>query len=357
MRRIILPIIVAALSSLVVYTAAYGLPTPPAGNVPLCADESNSVVYHALYDPILNCHYDHEHHADPNTVNDLFGVPGAWFGQPGQSISYPWQTFNATTGVMENVAKHAGYKWIVERNLPCVPANPSVYGNGCVTAFRAQMHMVAGATDATVRYHSFSLEAQACLNGVCGTIHHGGWQDFGLLGLEGPNGTVTCPNIPSQPPDRPCVFGAPFRLHGTPQQSLTQVEWYAGHKITQVAARASMFGDIDPNNPNNQLFFCTDLTMNCHQNGSMMMPRNLFIDVGYYSHLPSVNGIVNFHGWTDRYGTIVTNCQSTSLDCVPLLIDNLPQAQYAWNGGTLQEFDTSPAARGTGSDSWIRFPN
>ena len=42
-------------------------------------DESDLNKWHSLVNVEKKCHYDHQHNDDPNYVNDIFGVPGAWF--------------------------------------------------------------------------------------------------------------------------------------------------------------------------------------------------------------------------------------------------------------------------------------
>src|SRR5207237_9204693 len=113
--------------------------------------------WHGLYDPDRNCHYTHEHHDDPNTVNDIFGEPGAWYGRPGETISYPFQTFSAAG--QENDVKHNGYKWLVARDLGCHPFGSAT---GCITDYRVEVHSLATAADAVVRFHSFQAEIRAC---------------------------------------------------------------------------------------------------------------------------------------------------------------------------------------------------
>ena len=64
---------------------------------PCTEAEHDPTKWHSLVNVEAKCHYDHQHNDDPHYVDDIFGEPGAWFGNPGQSISYPWQTFPATS--------------------------------------------------------------------------------------------------------------------------------------------------------------------------------------------------------------------------------------------------------------------
>jgi len=173
---------------------------------PCTAAEHDSTKWHTIVNPVAKCHYDHQHGDDPNYVNDVcaqradgsqvcFGEPGDWFGKPGQSISYPWQTFKlpagvtndhitaeqagATNGLMENQFKHEPYTWIVRRDQPCL-ANTV-----CTTDFRVQFHGAMFTPEALTRYHSISIESRICRNAndpkTCGIYRTGGWADYGIL--------------------------------------------------------------------------------------------------------------------------------------------------------------------------------
>jgi hypothetical protein len=327
-------------------------PTVPAASgdmgdatVPPCPTHDSNV-FHALYDPVRKCHYNHEHHDDPATVNDLFGPPAEWFGQSGQTISYPWQT--ASDQGTENNLKHEGYKWVVARDLPCGTAA------GCISAYRIQVHAVAGAMDATVRFHSFSIEALACPGGSCGIIRHGGWMDYGHLSLAG-----ECPPLPTNPSTFQCGGGA-RREHSSLEHSGYYANWYGEHHVTQPDLHFLEFGPIDHNDPYKQLFFpCPGI--GCNFNGSVMRIENLGASTLYPWMNPDANSMVNFRGYTDRYGDPVEGCSAPAVDCVPLEVANLPVAVYGAPAqrdvdGTYYH-DTAPAARGTGTEWWITFPN
>ena len=94
---------------------------------PCTEAEHDPTKWHTLVNVEAKCHYDHEHGDDPHYVDDIFGEPGDWFASPGQSISYPWQTFAIPAGMskystpeeagaighLENEVKHEGYMWIL----------------------------------------------------------------------------------------------------------------------------------------------------------------------------------------------------------------------------------------------------
>src|SRR5687767_14460266 len=46
--------------------------------------EHDSTRWHPLVNETAGCHFDHQHGDDPEFAADLFGTPGAWFGNPGQ---------------------------------------------------------------------------------------------------------------------------------------------------------------------------------------------------------------------------------------------------------------------------------
>ncbi|MGH2543684.1 MAG: hypothetical protein ACRDIB_12840, partial [Ardenticatenaceae bacterium] len=142
------------------------------------------------------CHYDHEHHDDPNAVNDLFGLPGEWFlgESQSQSIAYPW-----VTSEHENDEKHAGFDWLVWRDRSCLwGVGGSEYP--CLKDFRVQVHAVMShhsfgdsiLADTHTRHHSYSGEYRVVNGGVfalaCGPegiVRRGGHLDFRGLNVNG----------------------------------------------------------------------------------------------------------------------------------------------------------------------------
>lgn len=173
---------------------------------PCNPNEHDPHEWHMLVSPEHGCHYNHHHGDNPNILNDVcaqrpdgseicFGEPGAWFDKPGQSVSYPWQTFvtevsaspfitaeeaGALDGKMENQAKHEGYFWIVRTNQPCADD-----GEYCTTDYRLQFHGMMFMHGALTRYHSMSYESRVCQDPAdpttCGIMRRGGWADFGIL--------------------------------------------------------------------------------------------------------------------------------------------------------------------------------
>lgn len=322
---------------------------------PCTPEEHNPLEWHTLVNVERKCHYNHQHGDDPNYVNDIFGAPGAWFGAPGQSISYPWQTFPATTanepntayigtGKMENEGKHEGYGWVVRRDQPCPAGN-------CVTDFRLEFHGIFGAMGAVTRYHSFSLEARVCINATdpssCGIVRYGGWADFGILFTTSPN-DISCTHdvneirIPLaadnlfRPIDRP-ESRDEIRCHPNvatlPSYPSTRplAEWWAhGPGETRFQLRAyDPIGNINPANPSEWQFFCTYGDANCRFNQSIMS-----VFIGYTLHIHETaaggrpvdsngDGRTDYSGYATRWGGGASSCTAAALDCVPLVYDNV----------------------------------
>jgi hypothetical protein len=345
---------------------------------PCTAAEHDPTKWHTLVNVEARCHYDHHHGDDPYYVSDIFGQPGAWFSSPGQSISYPWQTFPAQTasesnaaylgtGQMENEAKHEGYYWIVRRDQPCNSAN----GQFCVKDFRVQFHgMMLGAGDVAARWHSMSAEVRVCRNvndlSTCGIIRTGGWMDHGrlmtidagavgnraLCGFDAQN-TGRLQHIPlpadfqyfplqtnSNPLDE-------ARCHPILTQSMidagprtgtigdsAKAEWWV-HGASDFRFQLQVvnpIGNIYPNaggNPPlvNQIF-CDFNAPDCAWNQSIMTMRLQYIVPvnSYY-----VQGFVNDtrvnlplgRRYITRFGGINNSCTAPGLDCIPIEYSNL----------------------------------
>lgn len=170
-------------------------PTPLAReNWPLCPTH-DATQWHALDDPVRQCHYDHFHGDDPNSPLAL-----KWFQPITDSISYPWQTFKVQADgsiLKENELKHSGYLWLVRQlvrqdengkwyeinnDLNWVGRTPNV-----VMAVRMEIHRHP-TMDSKVQKHSYWMETFECgvVNGAinwdaCGISSSGGVAHFGVL--------------------------------------------------------------------------------------------------------------------------------------------------------------------------------
>lgn len=362
---------------------------------PCTAAEHDPTKWHTLVNVQARCHYDHQHNDDPNYVNDIFGAPGAWFGASGQEVSYPWQTFKATTAYesnaafmanhqMENDLKHEGYVWIVRRDQPCPNGN-------CITDFRVQVHAIFGAGDMPVRYHSYSIEARLCINAAqpstCGIVRYGGWIDMGRLFTTQPN-DINCGHnvndvaipLPADtlfwPLDRPEARDE-IRCHPNitslpsyPSQR-PLAEWW-GHAGGETRFQVRSFdpiGNVNPADPAKWQFYCSEADVNCRYDASIFS-----VFVGYVLHIheymdnnnsipvdPDGNGRTNFIGYFDRWGSLNTSCTTSGLDCVRYHYDNVvlnffnnQEARYFHtdnrNGTYPVDYDISPPGK-----KWITW--
>ncbi|MCB0167909.1 MAG: hypothetical protein KDI79_27020 [Anaerolineae bacterium] len=310
----------------------------PISGVPLCPDH-DPTKWHGLYDAARKCRYNHEHKADPSLVNNVFGPVGALYG--GQSISYPWNTPN------ENVIKHEGYGWIVARNVTDPDFCKNSEANHCITDFRVQYHAIPSALGAVTRFHSYWGEVRVCNGGKCGTIKSGGWQDFGRLMLN----DSTQISVPDDKL-RPFPGGNKRRIHfddPNPVGGKSTFTWY-GFGSLSIGIHGESWGWVDRNNPTQLNLFCPDAR--CQFNASRIKMH--ILDFKVPSQLDQDgDGIVNYKGWTNRYGDVVNNCSAPGLDCVPYVLENVPVGYYQYrNDKFIEDYDTSPNGQ-----YWIGYPN
>lgn len=309
----------------------------------------------------LLCTYGHEHHGNPHDVDDLFGLPGAWYGGV-QEVSYPWQTFSFTStgallespapptdpSVYENARKHNGYKWYVKRDLPC----QFLFGSDlCFRAFRVQTHSMGAQTDTVVRFHSFSMEALVqSADGRQGIVRGGGWMNTGHLGLLVDGGVgVACPPLDTNPPantytcPRNNTSGnfresgsmadvpAPHTGHANPG---APTNWYADHGGgTSPGPSVQMWGPTSYANPAQQLFYPPQW----RANNTVGHLENLFAGVAPLSAAnQSPDGTYTGRLAEDRHGTVVPDCGPASLDCIPFVVEHVPGNGARWHAPTLR---------------------
>ncbi|MCX7928589.1 MAG: hypothetical protein N2558_02805 [Patescibacteria group bacterium] len=350
----------------------------------LCTNaEHDRTKWHSLVNPEANCHYDHHHGDDPWYVADIFGPPGAWFGHSGWSISFPWQTFRATSAYessdvhvarkeMENDLKHEGYIWIVRRNLPCQG------GKNCVTDYRLQVHAMMGAGDFPVRYHSFSVEMRVCVDKsrpeTCGIARKGGWADHGRLFTTPVNNNggaiANCGNSPTDihiPVPADNLF---FRLETEEEKPWDEIRCHPQLNLSGVRRREDAINplsplldprlelahwwaksggptelrfqvlsydpvsNINPRNPGQWLLFCDPNAPACDFSASKFSAILGYIQLfrsrwsssvgGIDLNLdPDGNGILDINYYTDRWGLPVAGCTKASLDCIPVQLSGI----------------------------------
>jgi hypothetical protein len=339
--------------------------------------------WHGLVDPVRRCRYDHEHKDDPRVLDGLFGPVGAWFGSPGRSISYPWQTFQGAgegypeapgPGLSENELKHTGYGWGVRKGMVCRPAFGA---EGCLTDIRLQVHAMPTVHDATTRFHSYSIEARGCIESRCGIVREGGWIDYGRLRVdEGKPSFVEHVRLPGDPKEHSGVN--PRRIHKSPRNEQRDATWYTqggpwNHHLTWLGIRFETAAPVVPSDPFRELDWCTlegRPRGACPWNGSWLevhlvpitVPRDLDARDG------KRDGLVTLRSFRDRYGAPARGCRRVSLDCVPLVLERMPVGTYQYRddvqGVTAPDHDVSPAAgifARTGrlsppSSWWIAYP-
>jgi hypothetical protein len=168
--------------------------------------------------------------------------------------------------------------------------------------------------------------------------------DYGNLFVRTASGLDQYVPLPNDPPDHPSAR----RIHGPPDVPRPDYTWYGIHRSSfNVGIRNEDWGPVNPNSPNNPLLFYGPPSDQSWQS---------------VLHLASVNIQLgpNFNGFTDRYGTIVTNCTAISLDCVPFVYSNMPSGESQFRGEDRQERlpvrDYDVVSPVTGK-SLIKYPN
>jgi hypothetical protein len=319
--------------------------------VPVCTDH-DPTKWHGLVkrnaSGTISCTYGHEHKDDPRVLDEMFG--SLEYGE----ISYPWQT-SSSLG-LENDAKHRVYDWMVAKDQPCKPAFGAKFS---FDNMRAEVH-ADGNAGATVRFHSFFVQARACDPADPtwrGTISTGGHMDYGILVVStagGPGQYVPLPGDPSSEGNH--SRGKGNRGHGSPQTPRSDFTWYGTHGIMNVLGiRKEDWGPVDPSDPKKLLFYGGG------QNGSWIEPLHLFaLDIT--PRLDKLDGkedgYATYDGFTDRYGSIVPSCSPVGPDCVPLKLVNMKVGSYQFRadvaGLKTRDFDVKSPVTGK---SLIQFPN
>jgi hypothetical protein len=333
---------------------------------PLCKNH-NASSWHSLIDSDNGCHYDHEHKHDPEQVDEVFGKVGEWAGFQ-DSISYPWHTPN------ENEMKHEMYGWVVRTDIPR-------HGEGIyIKDFRLQYHATSANPDILTRYHSYSLEAQICnQQGDCGVVRTGGWVDFGALNVKVYEDGEYYECLIAEDPQT-CTDSSRRKIHYRlkldpnvlTNETKAEFFWYGsafpmtGYKgplRTQIAlATADSWINVDPQDPSKNEFFCPNF--DCEKNGSTIQAHVVSIRIPEKDREidfdPDNGGFSTYSGYTDRFGRIVESCESVSLDCIPVELENVPQGQAQHRDDKhldlstagMTDFDISPEG-----EYWIKFPN
>ncbi len=379
---------------------------------PCTAAEHDDTKWHGLVNVEAKCHYDHEHGDDPNYVNDIFGEPGVWFNKPGQSISYPWQTFalpsttteqealasSGTEGQKENNLKHEGYYWIVRRNQTCDG------GTYCITDFRTEVHFMSSHhNEVGSRWHSFAFEGRLCKDpkdaSTCGIYRTGGWVDHrqlvitnspsddcwttinGLKEGKTVNGKIIA--VPNDSQFRNINSEGltdEFRCHKNVTEAMvkampngstnnTVAEWWAAgaSDFRYVVKVFDPISNVDPTNPTGvtaaNVPFCKQGDPTCRWNNSLITASQGYTTQIYADADTNGDGKTDFtqgKRYMNRFGGSNSSCTTAGLDCIPLILDKVPLAP---NGGnqrysnkqcdscSLVDHDLTPV----GVPSWIQW--
>ena len=298
--------------------------------VPVCSTH-NPTLYHSLVeyraDGSILCTYGHEHKDDPNSVNDLLGPPGAWFG--GQELSYPWQT------PYENEKKHNAYAWLVRRDL-----KPLSLSDNYFQAFRIQGHFLGSGGllpngergGFQSENHSFSMEVIVCPKSApynCGIARVGGWQDYGKAVVDG-----EC-ILPDSDPAIGCNTSL-RRIHGSANAGRRDFTWYGQNNryhgikgVPAISAGVGIIGDawapINRADLDELNFYPPNLKQRAIRNGSWIDPHLMTLAIPEELD-PDGDGRVTTRGYTDRWGNIRTDrtCLTLRIDCVPFELLNAP---------------------------------
>lgn len=352
---------------------------PPYAGAPLCPTHHDRQ-FHGLWDPARGCHYDHTHHDDPSLADHLFGPAGeAW----GQNLSYPWMTPNENSH-----HGHHGYKYYVNLS-PYPPGEQFNFGYldpdpHFVRAFRIQYHDAGGNAHMVKRFHSYYMEVQvqSRTTGEYGTISFGGWADFGCLHVPYKDTLLLLPDLDPRNPDGSNACGTTQKLGQPPYRAASTLEqisirkekmergkgmdnkwiWTSSDRWGYNQLGYFFFRTLDTStgmdlgDPYAEHFICPDFQ--CKFNNSEHHIHNVVVQIPESLDFDG-DGVVNYEGYTDIRGEVVTGCTAPSADCVPLRIVNAPVGKSIWNvgggprppGEIIRDHDLSPAG-----EHWIVFP-
>lgn len=329
-------------------------PTPvpsqePYPGAPLCAN--HTVGWHSLWNAELGCHYSHQHGDNPHEVDDLFGAE--WLDATGGEVTIAWQP--APTDDLDYRRKHYGLFWMVRRDLPCY----SQFGDGCVTAFRAEVHMLPDVYDnyrntpsgLTASRHVFRVEAIVCSEADptdCGMIRMGGAQYLGdvlvdqAVVLDFPEPAVLNPGYRTPRP-------VSLNYWNIGQRSVTT--WYPVSE-GGVSRLAVEIGDVwSAVNPND----ITEVALLGNgNNASHIQAHIVAFSFPRYLHPtldPDGDGYVDYVGYNTPQG-FFTNCDPAQVMCIPAEYVHVPILQYQYRGD-YREYDIF--FDGESSD-WIEYP-
>lgn len=336
----------------------------PYQEAPLCATHDKTD-WHGLWDYVNGCHSDHTQGIDPSAP-EVVAVFGDYTQYTGQEVSYPWQTWKdagpnldppPANAVWENDAKHNGYKFdfydFTSQGI-CPVAYQGV--RSVPVAWLIERHSLGHKPDFMARIHSVWAMVKFCIPGESepAYLYTGGHQDFGQR-VSPYQGNIF--PIPGSPNPQYDSARAPYIAHSCTGNTScrgpvgsSNTSWISfaqmidGHRLFGFGFRsADSQQKIDVsggfNNPDPPFkFLCADAQGNyvaagCamnHSTGHTYQVTGSIPDE--YDLLDGVDDDrVNYEGYTDRWGNIVQGCTEIALDCVPVVMDNLPVGTYHVN--------------------------
>ena len=368
----------------------------PYPSAPAC-ESHDDTAYHGLWNDIDGCHYNHTHFLDPLAVQ-IVAVFGDLTQYTGQEVSYPWQTWAGAgpnldappaNAIFENDAKHNGYKFdfydFTSQGI-CPVAYEGV--ESVPVAWLIERHSLGHKPDFMARIHSMWAMVKFCIPGESepAYLYTGGHQDFGQR-VSPYQGNIF--PIPGSPNPQYDSARAPYIAHGCIGNAscrgpvgTSNISWISfaqmipGHRLFGFGFRSNdsqqkidVSGGFNQSDPVFK-YLCADAQGNyvaagCTMNHSTGHTYQVTGEIpAEYDLLDGVNDDrVNYEGYTDRWGNIVQGCSGIALDCVPVLMDNLPVGTYHVNVAAygltgihtgLPEFDVM---FGTTPSGWIGSEN
>jgi hypothetical protein len=223
-------------------------------------------------------------------------------------------------------------------------------------AWLIERHSLGHKPDFVARVHSTWAMVKFCIPGTSetATLYTGGWQDFGQRVSPYQGNIIPIPGSPSptynsgSPPyiAHSCLNNASCRGPATQSNTawISFAQQIAGHKLFGFGFRsndsqqkldaATGFNQTDPT----FRYLCADSQGNyvaagCKMNHSTGHTYQVTGTID--ESLDMLDGLnndrVTYTGYTDRWGNIVQGCTAIALDCVPVVMENLPVGLYHVN--------------------------
>ena len=396
-----------------------GVPIAPYAGAPLC-NLHNPDQWHPLWDSVHGCHYDHEHGVNPEGsgiagVMASLGAPTLREWNGGVDFGYVWQTAG------ENFNKHRGYKGQSAINLPheqqnylYMPASKRMF----VDAFDITFHQDHGVREGYGRLHSFTaFVALEDGQGNQGYVMTGGVSDTGDIHspykktCRNPayGDRPVCPTDPNvwanqlnNPPywaytvitdalkvlnngdlqrDDPTKHNLPgnrivWENYSADRTPSTGNRYGLANRLLHFNART--YNSSVYFNPANGLFEYVCPLGDCTATNDAVFIYAVVVELPNTLPVDS-NGFINFDGYTDRAGRVVSGCTAPGVECVPLKVRNARPGLYiydmaasfiptgrTWGDGVVttgaRYFDVTPPnvpcdGNPAKSCSWIKLPN